>query len=327
MPSFLKRNISMFYQNHTAKGMNLWTFIATLAAFFIPMEAMADASGTLGAIVCNIRNSGSGVPNLLASIAYIIGAILLVRGVLALKKNADNPSQVSPAIGIAMLVAGGAVITLPSLGGYIQETLFSEVSDGGLSTCVGGSVASNATSLDLMMINFVGNLHQPIFNLVALLAFIVGLTYLVAGVLRMAKTGTDARASNPKDVIIYLIIGGVLISLSSVLPLMLSTVFGSDTDSISKMSSFQGISWSGIVGDGATTDAADAVVIAILKFIQIIGIIAFFRGWMIVKKAVEGGQATIPQGVTHIIGGAMAINMDKMLEVLDKTFGTGLING
>jgi hypothetical protein len=66
---------------------------------------------------------------------------------------------------------------------------------------------------------------------------------------------------------------------------------------------------------------------AALTFFQLIGMIAFVRGWMIMKSASEGtGNATMAQGITHIIGGVCALNIFQFLHVFDYTFGTNLLS-
>jgi hypothetical protein len=65
---------------------------------------------------------------------------------------------------------------------------------------------------------------------------------------------------------------------------------------------------------------------AALSFVQIIGFIAFVRGWMIMKKVVEGGgNVSMAQGMTHIIGGVLAVNIAPFLKIMDTTFGTNLL--
>jgi len=325
MPSFFKKDIF------------LW--ICVIAIIVVAFPDFSLASGitnvnnpqggglgrtTFGQLICNVRNSGNTYPNFLSALAYVIGAFLILRGALALKKNSDAPSQTSPVVGITLLITGALLLALPSFAGVIIETVFGVASAGGGGSGCNPGATGGAVGLDTMMKNFVDNIHNPIFSLVAVLGYIIGATYIFIGLMRMSKIGTDPRASNPKDIIVYLVIGSVLMSIASVLTIILNSVFGFGT--LSNMSNFSGISWSGIVGSGANTAAADNTIKAILAFVQIVGVIAFLRGWLIIKRAAEGGgQATIPQGVTHIIGGAMAINIDIMLKIFDKTFGTGLL--
>ena len=322
MPSFFKK-IKIMPSMKRANTLTAWSYLIFSVFLFVPVESQAAVADTFGQIICNAKDPGSFYTKLLSAIGYVIGVFLVLRGVLLLKKNSDTGGQTSSVVGIAHLLAGGALFALPSFTLVIQETLFSGLS-GSAGGCSPGGVASGAQGLDVMMQNFVKNIHNPIFSLIAVLGYVIGATFIFTGLLRMAKAGTDPRAANPKDIIVLFVIGSVLLSISSALPIMLSTLFGSP--GVSSMTSFQGIDWSGIVGSGANTAAADNTIKAILAFVQIVGGIAFLRGWLLVKKATEGGQATIAQAATHIIGGAMAINIDVMLKIIDTTFGTGLIN-
>jgi intracellular multiplication protein IcmC len=57
-------------------------------------------------------------------------------------------------------------------------------------------------------------------------------------------------------------------------------------------------------------------------FIQIIGLVAFIRGWMMIaKSASQGGhqQGGFGKGMMHIFGGVMAINIVSTLNVINQT--------
>lgn len=302
-----------------------WVFLFSIVILLFPEIVWAQAAKTLGDLFCNAKQAGSSYPALLNAIAYTAGAFLGVRSLLLFKRHAENPSQPQIVAGIAHFIGAGFLLSLPFFIGVVQNSLFAGGVVGGWANgCAAGAVVG-ASSLDVMMQNLVKNIHGPMFKLLSMISVIVGLTFIVKGLFAGVKTGTDPRASSPKIIIVNLVIGAILISIGSVLPDILKTLFGDA--SVSNMSSFSGIAWSSFVGSGVNTTAADNTVKAILAFIQIIGGISFLRGWLIVKAAVEGGgQATIPQGVTHIVGGAMAINIDAMLKIIDKTFGTGIIN-
>jgi hypothetical protein len=54
----------------------------------------------------------------------------------------------------------------------------------------------------------------------------------------------------------------------------------------------------------------------------IIGIISFIRGWFIIRDVAEGNQqASMMAGATHIIGGALAINLGPILAAVQNTLG------
>ena len=74
-----------------------------------------------------------------------------------------------------------------------------------------------------------------------------------------------------------------------------------------------------------TTNSTDYQIYVepILGIIQIIGIIAFMRGWLLLAKATNPGQqpGAISKGVTHIIGGILAVNIRTFITVIYQTLG------
>ena len=61
---------------------------------------------------------------------------------------------------------------------------------------------------------------------------------------------------------------------------------------------------------------------AVLQLVQLVGVIAFARGWLIVAKSAQSGhQQQLGKGITHIIGGILAINIVGTQQVLNATLG------
>ena len=63
----------------------------------------------------------------------------------------------------------------------------------------------------------------------------------------------------------------------------------------------------------------------ILGMVQIIGLIAFIRGFLILSKSVhkDGGNqpGQITKGIVHICGGVLGINVVQTINVVNATFG------
>ena len=56
----------------------------------------------------------------------------------------------------------------------------------------------------------------------------------------------------------------------------------------------------------------------------IIGYISFLRGFFILKEVAEGGgQASLMAAVTHIFGGALAVNLGPLMNAVQSTLGLG----
>lgn len=298
--------------------------VFAIAVFFPNTPVYADPiyATTFGRMLCNAKDSISPIAPLISAIAYIAAAIITIRGTYLLKKHAEAPHQQVMSAGIWHVLGGGALASLPAFAGMLQGS-FGLKGTGGASGCVPGDVVDASGGLDVMMQNFTNNISQPMTTLVSAIAIVVGLTYIFKGLSASTKIGTDPRAAAPTAIIVNLVIGAVLISIGSSLKLMVMSLFGG---SVVKMRDFAGINWSQIDTNATNTAAIDKTVEAILMFIQVIGMIAFVRGWLVLKKAAEGGQATVAQGLTHLIGGAMAVNIAWMLKVMDNTFGTGILN-
>jgi hypothetical protein len=62
------------------------------------------------------------------------------------------------------------------------------------------------------------------------------------------------------------------------------------------------------------------VVSAVLKFMIMVGLISFVRGIFIIREVAEGNnQASMMSGVTHMVGGALAVNLGPLLNVVQAT--------
>jgi hypothetical protein len=165
------------------------------------------------------------------------------------------------------------------------------------------------------------NIKSPMIFMLSVLSILIGIFMVIRGLLKASKFGQDAKSSVP-SIISNLVIGTVLYTVGTSLNEIMASVFGD--------SSIwgPGVVVSAIAYDfGANTQPFQSAVYAALTFFQLVGFIAFIRGWMIIRDAVEGahGQKTVAQGLTHIIGGVLAVNIYRFLDVMDNTFGTGFL--
>lgn len=308
-------------QNFSAK---VFIWLLVFAATIWPDIVSAEEAGTLGKIICNGREQTSGLPLLMDAISFVAGAVLCLRGLLLFKKHADNPNDSQWTKALANLVAGGCLVSLPIVAGVMQNTILGTVTGASSWSCSPGTVDGDGTKgLDVMMQKFVKDIHAPMMALISFISILVGLVYIVRALHNAAKTGTGARGSDAKSVITSLVIGAILISLPTSFSDVMQSLFGITT--VSDMFNYDGIAWSKLTGSDDTAKNAKATVNAVLAFVQILGLIAFVRGWMVLKAALDGGQATVPQGLTFIVAGAMAVNIDKMIKIFNATFGTDIL--
>jgi hypothetical protein len=53
-----------------------------------------------------------------------------------------------------------------------------------------------------------------------------------------------------------------------------------------------------------------------------VGLISFLRGIYIIREVADGNQqASMMAGLTHIIGGALAVNLGPLINAVEQTLG------
>jgi hypothetical protein len=328
----MKMMISHF-SSHLLRAAKRGTFVLTLfllaALGAHPAFAQGTGTGTtLGDVVCNVATNiytgpGWSIADLISGIAYIAGAILIGYGLTGLKDSAQDSSKTPVYQAIARLVGGAALLSLPGMTAWLIQTFFGFSGGDGLVGC--GDIyqpqGGDNISLDQLLINLVYNIKDPFTWMMSIGAFTFGVFLIFRGLVKAAKYGTDPKAYSIPNILIHLVVGTLLITVGQSLGMILFTLFGTDTINPSS----DVYSWNFIQQLNASEQFTTAL-IAALTFFQLIGIIAFIRGWIIIKNAVEGnGQATMAQGFTHVIGGVCAINIYGFLEIIDSTFGTGML--
>lgn len=70
-----------------------------------------------------IINSISGLPGLISGVAYLLGILLGVLGILKIKDHVENPTQTPLQHGAIRLVAGGGLFALPIVYEAMKNTV------------------------------------------------------------------------------------------------------------------------------------------------------------------------------------------------------------
>jgi len=302
---------------------------AFLASFACIDQAFA-AGGVinLGQLLCSLKSHGMGpIPDLFSAIAYIAGCFMIGNGLFELVRHHDNPRERPIHHPILRLSAGGALMAAPNVASILIGTFYQTPASGGIASCSPGAVkaASGGVGLDVLITNLINNINSPMTSALSALAVIIGLFMIIRGLMKASKYNTDPRAHSMVHIVANLSIGALLVVVGQSLDMMLSTVFGglnqAGLEGSSVVNGWQFVNQLGLQNSQFTTAIGAA-----LNFFQLIGLIAFIRGWMILKNAAEGsGQSTLAQGITHVLGGTVALNIFNFLEIMDKTFGTGFL--
>lgn len=276
---------------------------------------------SLGNAVCNAATFSNAFPLFLSGLAYLIGLGLGVWGVLKIKAHVLNPSQVHLSEGLTRLLAAGLFFALPAvvavmintignpgLAGisFVSNTLFNDASASGV--CDG---------LDGMVACFMDDMLAPANVAINFFSFSAGVVLIMVGISRLIKsTQEGARGPMGFGTFMTFIAGGALCSYDQLMRAATATFFFNPvTLSYAELKYTKGLT-------GPEVDHAHVVISAALKFMIIVGLVSFVRGIFIIRGASEGHQQdSVMAGVTHMVGGALAVNLGPLLNAVQTTLG------
>ena len=285
-------------------------------------HAFAPAAGgcggdTIGSVMCNTVESSADLPFLLSGIAYLAGLVLAVMAVLKLKDHVLNPNQTPLSESMKRFLAGGGFFALP----IVIEAAYNTVADGlGEHTESGFNVTAGAgvnQGLDAMLTALMSDIWTPVHTLVGGFAYLAGLVLIVIGISRLLKSAQEGpRGPGGLGTIMTFLVGGALLSANAMMSAFSSSMFmQSEVATFAELSFSSGLT-------GPELDHIHNVISAVLAFLMVIGWVSFIRGWFIVREVAEGSQqASLMAGMTHIFGGALAVNLGPVLNAVQQTFG------
>ena len=292
------------------------------ALFFFSSGSMAFAQDNLGEMFCSAFENTLPFGDLFVWVAYVCGAMAAMRGIYFLRAHSEDPRSVRLAVPLCYLGGAACLLSIPAFIAAIEETLYHLEGNEGMGECAAGAV-SEAEGLDEMLTSFIDNIKEPLLSLIAITAGLCGLYMIINGVLKASRHGTDPKAYSIQNILVSLGFGCILFTVGTSLQQMLASLFGED-----EITESTAISWAtlgAMIGEDVSQQFIDSVNAA-LTFVQLIGAISFVRGWLIMKKVMEGGgNVTLAQGLTHIIGGCLALNIYAFLLLMDATFGLNLL--
>lgn len=281
-------------------------------------DAYAGAA-KLSDMINNTTASFGNIPNILSLISYISGLFLAAAGLFKFKDHVDNPSQNPLSAGVKRFIAGGMFLTLPYMMNALRISLL-----GGAGTQISntgfGTAALTPGGMDEMIVNLMQDISGPLEGLLTAFTYISAIALLLVGISRLTKRMDDGpRGPAGMGTVMTFLASGALFSFGSSMGVFTTSIFG-DT-SIMTQSSITSTSI-------AAADAAkiERVIEALMVFVMLVGYIAFIRGWFVLKAFADGQNgATMAQGLTFLFGGALAINLGELINMIQASLGiTGL---
>lgn len=173
--------------------------------------------------------------------------------------------------------------------------------------------SSTGTSVNFQtMLQNLSNSYPNLWRLLTAFAYVAGFFFVFKGVYALKAYGESRTmmSSNAdlKGPLASILAGTMLIFSPAAFHMINLTFFG--TPSILRYT------------DGGAGAFTQSSIIAVIGVVQIIGLIAFVRGWVYIAKAgAHSGQPIMGKAITHIIAGAFALNVVQVKDMIWNTFG------
>ncbi|NKB46539.1 MAG: type IV secretion protein IcmC [Legionellales bacterium] len=169
----------------------------------------------------------------------------------------------------------------------------------------------------VQMLTNLASVQPNLYKLVTGAAYVIGLAFIFRALYHLKIYGElrtmMASQTGLKEPLAYLFVGTMLLYLPTGFSTVMQTAFG--YDNVLAYTDWRTTSGS-ITGPGG---------VAILRLVQLVGAIAFVKGWMILaRSAGQGGGAqgnTTGKGLTHIFGGVAGMNIVGTANVISSTLG------
>ena len=288
------------------------------------LSAQSASASTLGDSLTNVVRSFGDVPLLFSVFAYIFGAALGVWAMFTFRDHVDGGAGAPPlSAGVKRLLAGGMFLALPTV---LEGAVTTWVGRGMANQRYSGSLDSvgggDAATLDQMAVNFISDIAGPMGLVLSAFAYLGGVLLILVAISRITR-GYQEGARGPTGIgtIMTLLAGGALLSSGEMMGTFSSSIFGDATSYTNPI--FTGTLQTAL---GANADKVAATIQALLAFVAIVGWIAFIRGWFVLKAVADGdSQVSMAQALTFLFGGALAVNMGDLINLVQGSLGGNVL--
>ena len=308
---------------------------------------------SVGDSMCGVLLHAGAFPAFLTALSYLFGLVLGFWGILKVRDHVLNPQQTTVWEGVSKFVAGGAFFSLPFLISVLKSLVAPTTSSAlasfatvtgytGNVTCAGGGIggaigavlgaiglggggggAAASGGLDGALGCMMNDILGPTHVVLNFFTFVVGIIFLMIGISRLTKSAQDgARGPGGLGTMMTFLAGGALMSYNELIRAFTSTLsMGMAGGLLPVTQTRAALSYTTGMTAGEVAHA-HVVITAIIKFMILVGLISFVRGIFIIRSVAEGnGQASMMSGMTHLVGGALAVNLGPLLNAVQTTLG------
>lgn len=318
--------------------------------------AITGGSGTIGLAICYIADSFQGLPGLITAVLYLAGIIFTIWGLLQVKDYVISPDRMPVNVPIRKLIVAGIFFAFPSFLDVVWSTFqggdamigvdpFSTMALMGGGACVGGLAGaigaiggmlggmlglgggagptSSVGGLDCMLIRLVSDIWGPLQIAVSLFCYAAGLICVALAVRRfMDSMDKGIRGPLGMGTMSLLALGGALLAIDTIISMVSTSLFPDALGAmgVSTLKLYGGLSYAPGLTAGSLA-SVNSVITTVFAFSFLVGIISIVRGMFILKDVADSGNGSIMAGLTHLIGGGLAVNLGPVVTAVQNTLG------
>lgn len=278
----------------------------------------SGSGDTLGSVIVNtatdLRGSVGAVVPILCG---IIAIWLAYSGIVRLKSVPDHVPLRDP---LLRLGASGAIITLTTGILAVTNGLGLVANDPMTAGVLSSSTSGTAQGIDDMMIRLISDIRDPMIILLRVFSFIAAIVFAIMGILRLIKHSENGgRGTLGAGTLMTLLMAGVFAGMGSMMDAVTLSMFGADGQEQTLALAYN--------FGGTVNDKANATLKAVLVFVQILGMISFVRGFLMLRAITDGAsQSSMTAAFTHIFGGAIAANIALLVQLVQTTLGLSIVS-
>lgn len=195
-------------------------------------------------------------------------------------------------------------------------------------------VSETAYAADIQTIlNNISSIIIPLTAMVLMISYAAGIYMVIHALTMFKKFGNMSMQAQPGEFsgpLMQLVVGAVLIYLPTSSEFLTNSLFGTSSSIFSSSSvNYSNVGYGSEILGYLPTDTFSqqwaAMANTLVLYIQFVGLLSFIKGWFILSHSAGHGaqQGNFAKGITHIIGGIVAINFVSAVNIISNTiFGT-----
>ncbi len=187
-------------------------------------------------------------------------------------------------------------------------------------TCTGGACWL-ASQVDIL--TNIANSLVPVQRMITGGAYILGCAFLFKAIYTLKIYGESktmmSSHSSAKEPVVYLMVGAILIYFPTAFEVFMQSTFGYQNILQYAPVNSNNKALDTLFGNGSAVGKPLATII------QVIGLVAFVRGWVLIARSASQGQPPggTGKGLVHVFGGILAINIVGTINMINNTlYGT-----